>query len=118
MSIKPEDVPTYPATLTFVPMEAPDNPHVFAFMCVFPSGVRFTISSVFPKIGVVDVAMATDFTKRVVATLLEKRDDVSVRHTNWVSATAAIQRLLIEFNNKRGAKEASGLVAPDGRLLQ
>lgn len=99
-------------------MEDPNNPNVFGFLAVFPSGTRFTISTVFPEVGVVDVAMATEFAKRMVATLRKKRDEASVRYTNWVSAAAAIQRLLIDFNNKRGAREPSGLVAPDGRPLQ
>lgn len=118
MPIKPEDVPKYPQTLTFVPLEAEGNPHVFAFLCCFPSGVRFSVSAVFPKIGVVDIAMAKEFATRVVQGCIERRDDASVRNTNWASATAAIQRLLIDFNNKRGAKEPSGLVRPDGTVLQ
>lgn len=116
--IKPEDVPKYPQTLTFVPLEAEGKPNVFAFLCCFPSGVRFTVAGTFPAVGVVDINMAKEFATRVVQGCIERRDDVSVRHTNWASATAAIQRLLIEFNNKRGAKEPSGLVRPDGTVLQ
>lgn len=119
MTIKPGDVPDRPMRLTFVPMEAADgNPNVFAFLCVFPTGTKFTISTAFPEIGVVDPAMAKEFATRVVQACIERRDDTSVRNTSWASATAAIQRLIIDFNNKRGAKEASGLVAPDGRPLQ
>jgi hypothetical protein len=114
----PEDIPLHPQTLTFVPLEAEGKANVFAFLCVFPSGTRFTVAATFPVVGVVDMAMAKEFATRVVQGCIERRDDDSVRHTNWASATAAIQRLLIEFNNKRGAKEPSGLVRPDGTALQ
>lgn len=115
MPIKPEDIPERPMSLTFVPMEAEGKPNVFAFLCVFPTGTRFTVSAPFPEHGVVDIAMAKDFATRVVQGCIDRRDDTSVRHTNWASATAAIQRLLIEFNNKR---KASAPVVPEGRTLQ
>lgn len=105
-------------TLTVVPMEAEGKPNVFAFLCVFPSGTRFTVAATFPAVGVVDIKMAKEFAARVVQGCIERRDDASVRDTNWASATAAIQRLLIEFNNKRGAAGASRLAAPDGTVLQ
>lgn len=118
MPIAPEDIPDRPLTLTFVPLEAEGKPNVFAFACIFPSGTKITVSAPFPENGVVDIAMAKEFTTRVVQGCIERRDDDSVRHTNWASATAAIQRLLIEFNNKRGANATSGLVRPDGTALQ
>jgi hypothetical protein len=118
MPINPAEIPQYPQTLTIVPLEAEGNPNVFAFMCVFPTGVRFNVSATFPPHGLVDVAMAKDFAVRVVHQLIEKRDDASVRNTNWSSATAAIQRLLVDFNNKRNYEAPSMLLGPDGRPLQ
>lgn len=118
MAIKPEEIPDRPMTLTIVPMEsAESNPNVFGFLCVFPSGTKFTVASVFPP-GVVDVKMAKSFAARIVQGCLERGDHASVDGTNWASVTAMMQKLLLDFNNKRGAKQPGRLVRPDGTLIQ
>lgn len=101
MPIKPEDIPQYPDTLTFIPMEEASR-SVFAFVAIFPNGRRVGIRATYPP-GVVDVAHAKDFTEKLVEKLLMERDEAAVRNTNWASAMAAIQRLLVDFNTKRSA---------------
>lgn len=99
MPIKPEDIPQYPDTLTFIPMEEASR-SVFAFVAIFPNGRRVGIRATYPP-GVVDVAHTKDFAEKLVEKLLMERDEAAVRNTNWASAMAAIQRLLIDFNTKR-----------------
>lgn len=118
MSIKPEEIPERPMTLTIIPMAAADdNPNVFAFLCVFPTGTRFTVACAFGE-GIVDPKMAKDFAARICQGCIERRDDASVRDTNWASVAAMMQKLIVDFNNKRGAAQSSGLVRPDGTPLQ
>ena len=101
-------------------MEAVDgNPDVFAFLCEFPTGTSFTVATVFPK-GVVDPKMAKDFTIRITQGCLERGDTRSANETNWVSVTAMMQKLIIDFNTRRAGKPADTplILGPDGRPLQ
>lgn len=119
MPINPADIPDRPLTLTIVPMEAANsNPDVFGFLCVFPSGVKFTVATVFPK-GVVDPAMAKDFAIRIAQGCLERGDEKAATETNWASVTAMMQKLLVDFNNRRAGRslDTPTLVGVDGRPL-
>lgn len=99
--INPADIPVFPATLTIVPLEAANsNQDVFAFLCVFPTGTRFTVATVFPK-GVVDPKMAKDFTIRITQGCIDRGDMKSADGTNWVSVTAMMQKLIVDFNSRR-----------------
>lgn len=119
--IDPADIPDKPMTLTIIPMvEVNDDPNVFAFLCVFPSGTKFTLDCRFPA-GVVDTSpkMAAAFAGRIVEALGARGDEVSIATTNWTSVAAMMQKLLIDFNNRRAGKAIGtpDLLGPDGRVL-
>lgn len=119
MPINPADIPDRPMTLTIVPMESADgDADVFGFLCVFPSGTKFTLGCRFGK-GVVDTSptMAKEFATKIVEALMQRGDEGSIAGTNWASVTAMMQKLLLDFNNKRGAQDAPQILGPDGRVL-
>lgn len=112
--MKIEDIPAYPETLTFVPLEA-DSINVFAFLAVFPNGARLAVSATYPQ-GAVDLKHAQEFATKLVEKLLMSRDEASVRGTNWASASAAIQRLILDFNDRRNAALLASMRAPTETL--
>ena len=79
--MKIEDVPQYPETLTFVPLEESSN-RIFAFIAVFPNGRRLTVKATYPSVGRVDIAHAKEFATRLVEKLLIERDEPGIHKTN------------------------------------
>ena len=91
--------PTIPAVKLW-PAESPD-PDIAGFIVEFPSGTRKSVAwrSKAP------ITPALDAAKEYAAELLAARssepgglDDVN--RTNWASVTAAVQRIILDWNDK------------------
>jgi hypothetical protein len=93
-----QELPHKPQTATFVKMTSPDKPNIFAFGASFPSGTKLVICSALQEKQVLDPILAKDYATRVVDDLIKKNDWDSVHFTNWASATAAIQAIIVQFN--------------------
>lgn len=83
------------------PLEAPGNPQIGGILFVFPGGLRKTLQWDWP----LPVKDSLGVSKRLAAQLLddlmrEGRGD-EVRFTNWTSVTAAIQKHVKDWSEKR-----------------
>lgn len=79
-----------------------EDPNVFACVIKFPNGRIMQMSSkpIKPEQNISADAYK-HYSDKVVAYLLAKNDDESIRQTNWVSFMAAMQKLIIDWNQKR-----------------
>ena len=91
--------PTIPAVKLW-PADSPD-PEVAGFVVEFPSGTRKSVAWRSPA----PIVPALDAAKQYAAELLATRssepggmDDVN--RTNWASVTAAVQRIIMDWNDK------------------
>ena len=86
------------------PADSPD-PEVAGFVAEFPSGTRKSVAWRSPA----PIVPALDAAKQYAAELLAARssepgggDDVN--RTNWASVTAAVQRIIMDWNDETRAR--------------
>lgn len=77
-----------------------DDPHVGGALVTFDNGTRKTIrwqakAPIVPTLGA-----AKQYTIQLVQQLLDEQKEAAVRNTNWTSVTAAMQRIISDFNDK------------------
>ena len=95
-------LPQRPQTTCFLPLEAKGRNDIFSFLVMVPSGIKFSVTSKPIKSGeYLALELAKDYSIRVVDELLKRGANADVNFTNWTSATAAIQKLIIDFNVKK-----------------
>lgn len=108
-------LPLNPATATLVQMEAEGNANVFALGVAFPrdslgDGPQLTVSFPVAAGKILDPAICKDIAKEL-ATELQRRGRLElVTWTRWPSVAAAIQKIIIDFNSKRGTGGDTPLV--------
>lgn len=113
-----DELPDNPASLIIRKMrEQHDDPDVFAFEAKCPNNQHLTVAVRFGP-GIVALTLAKDFAAAMLDELIKRGDTRMANETVWPSAAAMIQKLLIDFNRQRGYEKPSGLLGPDGRLLQ
>lgn len=86
----------------FFPAESTKNdPEVFAFVVDFPSGARKSVSwkQSAPVVDSLECAKAC--ASQLVQSLLNAGLQDDIDRTNWASATAAIQKLITDWNEAR-----------------
>ncbi len=98
------------------PVESVDNDlTVGGFIVEFESGIRKVVpwKQAAPILPTLDAAK--EFTAKVIESLLKDRHMAEVEFTNWASATAAVQKIIMEWNDKqtqaRYAADAAALIS-------
>lgn len=81
-----------------------DDPHVGGALVTFDNGTRKTIrwQAKTPIVPTLDAAK--QYTTAIVQQLLEENREIAIRNTNWASVTAAMQRIISDYNDKLRAK--------------
>jgi hypothetical protein len=78
-----------------------DDPTVGGFIVIFDSGITKSIAwrQFEPIDATLDAAKA--FTVKLIESLIADRCMDEVEGTNWASATAAVQKIIVDWNAKR-----------------
>lgn len=81
-----------------------DDPQVGGALVTFDNGTRKLISwrAGSPIAPTLDAAK--QYTVEIVQQLLDENREIAVRDTNWSSVTAAMQRIISDFNDKLRVK--------------
>ena len=85
------------------PLEAPGNPRIGGVLLKFPSGLQKTLQWDYPRPVVDTLAAAKHLSARVLDELMRENHADDISRTNWASITAAIQRLVIDWNARMRA---------------
>jgi hypothetical protein len=71
------------------------------FLLFLPSGLTKQVAWHSPKPITPTLDAAKEYTGRVIEDLLKQgNDDDDVRRTNWTSVCAAVQRIVLDFNDR------------------
>jgi len=111
--ITQEELNQKPLTTTLVPMFDENRPNVFAFIARFPCGLNQAWAIVGPE-HVVDDAWIRGALEKVLEAMIAdlregrsepivKRNKQAFRETNWNSMTASVQKLLVDWEERRRA---------------
>lgn len=83
------------------PLEAVDgSPFVGGFVISFDSGLAKSVVWQSEKIISPALDAAKQYTANVIDELVKANREADVRHTNWVSVTAAVHKLVRDFNGR------------------
>ena len=81
------------------PAEA-DDPRVGGLIAEFDSGVRKSIAWRSQAPILEPLAAAKQYVSELLQCLIDERHMHEVEGTNWASATAAVQKIIIDWNEK------------------
>jgi hypothetical protein len=81
-----------------------EDPDLSGFICEFPSGVRKQIAWRSRVPITPELQAAKQYAATLIQALMSEGRLDDVERTNWASATAAIQRLVSDFNDKCKAR--------------
>jgi len=87
-----------------IPLESAENdPHAAGVAIVFDSGAAKQIAWRTKPGRLISPALdaAKQYTAQVLDALLREGREEEIRHTNWVSVTAAMHKLIRDFNGKQ-----------------
>ena len=95
------------------PLEAVDgNPFVGGFVISFDSGKAKSVVWQSEKIISPALDAAKQYTANVLEELAKENREADVRNTNWVSVTAAVHKLVRDFNGRLHDLEVEQRNAP------
>lgn len=77
-----------------------DDPHVAGFAIAFDSGVAKQIAWKADAIISPALDAAKQYTAQVIDSLMREGCEAEIRDTNWVSVTAAVYKIVRDFNGK------------------
>jgi hypothetical protein len=95
------ELPENPPTAQFVLGEAEGQPDLFVIGCAFPHGHRFWLTCSVRSGAVLSPALCTELAKQACAELLRREAADQANFINWASVSAAIQKLIMDWNAKR-----------------
>ena len=82
------------------PAEHPDDPNIGGFIAEFDSGVRKSIAWRSQAPILEPLAAAKQYVSELLQCLIDERHMHEVEGTNWASATAAVQKIIIDWNER------------------
>ena len=86
------------------PAEHPDDPNIGGFIAEFDSGIMKSIAwrSQAPIEPSIDAAK--QYVSELLQCLIDERHMHEVEGTNWASAAAAVQKIVVDWNEKTRAR--------------
>lgn len=114
--------PGFGCSTTFIELESGDGrPEVGGFLAFFPSGTTKIVTWHTTSPIVETKKAAKQYAASLAEAILKSGSNVDLDRTNWTSAVAAIQRIIMDFNRKLkkriGAKMAESFGGDPTRLM-
>jgi len=77
-----------------------DDPRTAGFVIAFDSGVSKRVQWTAEAVISPAIDAAKQYTASVIDSLMKENREAEIRHTNWVSVTAAVHKIIRDFNGK------------------